>query len=337
MDTFFDPRQTAHAPRQELQNGAFVPYAEKPERLDAILSVLPTPLAPTDHGDGPLRAVHTSAYLDFLQSISAQWKAEGRDGDALPYVFPVNAPMHEDFDRVEARLGRFCYDMGTPITPQSWESAYWSAQTALSALSHLSRGDDEHVFALCRPPGHHAGASYCGGYCFLNNAAISAQAALNAGADRVAILDVDYHHGNGTQDIFYERADVLVASLHADPRTDYPFYWGRADETGKARGAGTTLNLPLPQGTRIDAYMAALETALSTIEAFRADTLIVSFGADTYENDPISHFKFHMDDYSRLSAAISRLSIPTLIVMEGGYAVDAIGGIVSGFLDGFAS
>lgn len=335
MDIFFDPRQKAHAPQRELQNGAFVPYAEKPERLEAILNALPTPQAPEDHGEGPLRAVHSAPYIEFVKTVSAQWKANGRPGDAIPYVFPVNAQLHDDFERVDARLGRFCYDAGTPITPETWESAYWGAQTALSALQHISNGANQHAFALCRPPGHHAGASYCGGYCFLNNAAISAEAALRAGADRVAILDVDYHHGNGTQDIFYERADVLVASIHADPRTDYPFYWGRAEETGKGEGLGTNLNLPLPQGTSIQTYMDALETAVAAIESFRPDMLIVSFGADTYERDPISHFKLRIDDYPRLSGAIKRLAIPTLVVMEGGYAVDAIAGIVSGFLAGF--
>ncbi|MGB3627049.1 MAG: hypothetical protein WA989_14555, partial [Henriciella sp.] len=160
MDTFFHPRQKAHAPQRELQNGEFVPYAEKPKRLEAILHALPAPPhAPADFGEGPLRAVHSDAYIDFLKTVSAQWQASGRPGDAMPYVFPVNAPLHYDHERVDARLGRFSYDVGTPITPETWVSAYWSAQTALSALDRIVGGGNRYAFALCRPPGHHAGAS----------------------------------------------------------------------------------------------------------------------------------------------------------------------------------
>lgn len=335
MDIFYDPRQRAHAPAQEMQDGAFVPYAEKPERLDAILAALPASSAPKDHGIAPIEAVHTGAYLDFLQTVSAEWKEAGRPGDALPYVFPLNAPFHDDFERVEARIGRYSYDMGTPITPHTWESAYWGAQTALSALESLQSGDTRQAFALCRPPGHHSGAGYCGGYCYLNNAAIAAEAARTAGAGRVAILDVDYHHGNGTQDIFYDRGDVFFASIHADPRTDYPFYWGRTGETGAGDGEGATLNLPLPIGTTIEPYMEALDTALAAVSRFRPDLLIISFGADTFERDPISSFKLRIEDYPRLSQAISGVDAPQLIVMEGGYAVDDLGAIVSGFLSGF--
>src|SRR5262249_32596748 len=149
-------------------------------------------------------------------------------------------------DRIDALLGRFSYDAGTPVAAGTWEAAYWAAQTALTALAPLLDGSTRTSFALCRPPGHHAGADYLGGYCYLNNAAIAVRAATDAGLGRVAVLDVDYHHGNGTQDIFYEDGEVLFASIHGDPVTEYPFYWGHADERGAGAGEGATLNVPLP-------------------------------------------------------------------------------------------
>ena len=192
------------------------------------------------------------------------------------------------------------------------------------------------AFALCRPPGHHAGADYLGGYCYLNNAAIAAQAAIDAGRKRVAILDVDYHHGNGTQDIFYARGDVLFVSIHADPRMDYPYFWGHADETGEGEGEGATLNLPLPRGTDLAAYLPALDAALARIAAFAPDLLVISYGADTFAGDPISHFRLRNRRLCRSRRAGSpALGLPTLIVMEGGYAVDALGANVAAFLSGF--
>jgi acetoin utilization deacetylase AcuC-like enzyme len=191
------------------------------------------------------------------------------------------------------------------------------------------------VFALCRPPGHHAGADYVGGYCYLNNAAIAAEAALAAGRSRVAILDIDYHHGNGTQDIFWARGDVLFVSIHADPSTDYPFFWGYADEVGEGEGEGATFNLPLPRGTRMPQFAAALDAALDRVAHFAPDLLICSYGADTFAGDPISHFSIETRDYQEIGRRIAALNLPTLIVMEGGYAVDALGENVASFLTGF--
>ena len=193
---------------------------------------------------------------------------------------------------------------------------------------------DRAALALCRPPGHHCGADYLGGYCYLNNAAIAAEAAVAAGR-RVAILDIDYHHGNGTQDIFYARGDVLFVSIHADPVTDYPFFWGHADETGIGEGEGANLNLPLPQGTALADYVPALDRALEKIAAFAPDLLVCSYGADTYAGDPISFFRIETGDYPVLARRIASLGVPTLVVMEGGYAVDALGANLAAFLSGF--
>ena len=334
MKRYFDPRQLAHAPRQELHNGGFTPYAEVPSRAEAILVAIGGAELPQDHGDDAIRAVHTAEYVRFLQDAPRLWREAGRAGDAIPYAFPVVGRRRLHLTRIDALMGRHGFDVTTPITPDTWGSAYWNAQTALAA-THAVLDGERAAFALCRPPGHHAGADYCGGYCHLNVAAIAAQAARDGGRARVAILDIDYHHGNGTQDIFLDRADVFYASVHADPATDYPFFWGHADERGLDAGEGATLNLPLPHGTTLDAFRRAQATALDAIAAWSPDLVVVSFGADTWEGDPISHFKLTTADYAVLARDIAGAGWPSVIVMEGGYAVDALGANVAGFLSGF--
>ncbi len=334
----FDPVQRRHAPALELHNGGFVAHAETPARADDVLATVlaaghPVP-APVDHGMGALERVHSAEYLAFLAAAHGDWLAAGRTGDAVPYVFPVTGRRPLALDRIDARLGRYAFDAGTPIGAGTWDAAYAGAQVALSALQPLLDNGIRASFALCRPPGHHAGADYCGGYCYLNNAAIAAQSVIDAGR-RVAILDIDYHHGNGTQDIFWDRGDVFYASVHADPATDYPFYWGHADEIGTGEGAGTTLNLPLAHGTAFPAFRDAQTTALDAIAAFAPGLLVVSFGADTWAHDPISHFALETADYPALAREIAARGWPTVVLMEGGYAVGALGANVAGFLGGF--
>ena len=333
MRLFFDRRQLAHAPVQELHNGAFVPFAEHGGRIESILAAIGATEPVVDHGEGPLRAVHSEAYLAFLWSAYQDWRSEGRPGDAGGYVWPVVGRRPLKLDRIDARLGLYSFDASSPIAAGTWESAYWSAQTALTALDSVLAGDRS-AFAFCRPPGHHCGRDYLGGYCYLNNAAIAAEAATSAGK-RVAILDVDYHHGNGTQDIFYDRGDILVVSIHADPVRDYPFVWGHADEKGQGEGEGANLNLPLPRGTGIGEYRPALDEALERIAGFGADLLVCSYGADTFGGDPISHFTLDTPDYPLVARQIASLDLPTLLVMEGGYAVDSLGANVAAFLSGF--
>ena len=166
---------------------------------------------------------------------------------------------------------------------------------------------------------------------------MAAQAARDAGIERVAILDIDYHHGNGTQDIFWDRGDVFYASVHADPATDFPFYWGHADETGEGGGEGTTLNLPLPQGTTLATFRAAQANALEAIARFDPGLLIVSFGADTFAGDPIANFALQTSDYAVLASDIAAAGLPTVVLTEGGYAVDKLGGNLASFLSGFGS
>lgn len=338
MRVFHDARQRLHDPAEELHNGGFTAYAETPARVDAMIAAIGPTEQPPDAGVEPIRAVHDAGYLDFLQAAPALWREAGRPGDAIPYAFPVVGRRALDLKRIDALMGRYSFDATTPITPHAYTSSYWSAQSALAAARAVTAGEQA-AFALCRPPGHHAGADYCGGYCHINATAAAAQALVDmgrdAGAARVAVLDVDYHHGNGTQDIFWARGDVFYASVHADPATDYPFYWGHADEVGADAGRGATLNLPLPHGTKVDAFRRAQEQALDAIARFGPDALVVSFGADTWVGDPISQFALETQDYAMLARDIAGCGWPTAIVMEGGYAVDALGLNVATFLSGF--
>ena len=329
MRCFWDERQRAHQPKSEFFNGALHPAAEHPGRVDSILAAIGATEGASDFGSEPLLRVHSADYLELLEAAYPEWRALGREGDAFPYTFPVVGRRPLKLERIDARLGQHSFDTSTPIGEGTWEACYWSAQTALSALQSVLDGERA-AFALCRPPGHHAGADYLGGYCYLNNAAICAEAAIAAGRRRIAILDVDYHHGNGTQDIFAGREDVAFVSIHADPKADYPYFWGHADES-----QGSILNLPLPRGTDWAAYEPALVQALDWLGRSEPGLLIVSYGADTYAGDPISHFRLETRDYAPMARRIAALGLPTVIVMEGGYAVDALGANVAGFLSGF--
>lgn len=336
MRLFFDPRQCGHAPERELHNGAWAPYFESPQRCRAIVDRVAGFEAPRDFGIEPILAVHDPDYVAFLRTAHADWLAAGRSGDALAYTFPVTGRRPLPLDRIDARLGAYSFDAATPVAAGTWEAAYWSAQSALAALDALAGGSERTAFALCRPPGHHAGSDYMGGYCYLNNAAIAARRAQALGLGPVAILDIDYHHGNGTQDIFLADGSVLFASIHADPATDYPFYWGHADETGTGAGAGATLNLPLPRGTGGAAYLAALDRALEAIAGRDPSLLVLSFGADTHASDPISFFELGGEDYRAIGRRIAARGWPVLVVMEGGYCVEALAPSVAGLLDGLA-
>lgn len=329
MRCFWDERQRAHAPEAEFFNGRLHPAAEHQGRVDAILAAIGPTEGPANHGMEPVLRVHRRDYVEFLRSAFSEWRAAGREGDAFPYTFPVVGRRPLNFNRIDASLGQYSFDTATPIGEGTWDAVYWSVQTALAGLDAVLAAECN-AFAFTRPPGHHAGADYLGGYSYLNHAAICAEAALVAGKARIAILDVDYHHGNGTQDIFAGRDDVVFASIHADPTTDYPYFWGHADES-----RGNILNLPLPRGTEWSGYAPTLAQALDWMEKAAPDLLIVSYGADTHEADPISHFKLKTSDYAPMARRIASLGLPTLIVMEGGYAVDALGANVAEFLGGF--
>ncbi len=341
MLTVYREGHRLHRPLRELSDGALVPAVEVPERAERIVAAVAEAgigeiVAPDAFGVDALIRVHDRRLLDFLASAWGEWRREGRQGQALPTSWCVRDMRPIEPRSIDGRLSYFAFDAGTPIGEGTWEAARGSADVALTAARAVAAGAAS-AFALSRPPGHHAGRDTYGGYCFLNNAAIAAEALLVAGADKIAILDVDYHHGNGTQSIFYDRGDVFFASLHADPRDEYPYFLGHADEHGAGAGEGCTANYPLPPGTGFDVWRAALDDACKRAANHGADAVVVSLGVDTFVGDPLGRFRLRSADYSLVGARIARLGRPTLFVMEGGYAVAALGrnvvNVLAGFLD----
>ena len=341
MQTVYSPNHKLHHGDFELVADGLVPVFEMPRRAEIILArvqevALGEIIAPTNFGLAPLQKVHSGRYLRFLESAWAQWSAAGHAKHALPYTWAVRQ-MNQTREPVaiEAKLGFYSFDAAAPITPTTWTAVTSSANVALTGAELIRAGADS-AFALCRPPGHHAAADYMGGYCFLNNVAIAAQHFLDNGATKVAILDIDYHHGNGTQAIFEARADVLLINLHGDPSVEYPYFLGYADETGVAAGAGFNLNYPMPFGTTFAAWLANLELACTKLEQYAPDVLLVSLGVDTFKHDPISRFLLDSPDYLKIGQRIAKLKKPTLFVMEGGYAVEEIGINAVNVLTGFS-
>ena len=342
MISLFSELHALHAPEHEFFRGERVPCFESPARANFVRNELAVRghelRAPHVDSTAVLQQVHTPRYLAFLQSAWSEWLALDAANAArqpFPSVWPVRT-LRSDVEPANfvARLGLYSMDNGSPMVAGTWAAARAGADAAVSAAGLLAAGERS-VFCATRPPGHHAGADFMGGYCFLNNAAVAAQALHLHGSTRVAILDVDYHHGNGTQSIFYSRADVLFVSLHGDPRTEYPFYLGHADEKGEGPGAGFNLNLPLPAGSSVAAWFAALEIACARIGRHRADALVVSLGLDTFAQDPISTFALQTTDFTRLGARLRQLGLPTIFVLEGGYAAAELGLNAANVMDGF--
>lgn len=339
MKTVYSDDHHLHDYGQELSYGGFVPAYEMPRRADTVIArvretALGEIVGPEAHGPGPVLRVHARGLVDFLSTAWGEWQKVAPGTQPLPMSWPVRSMRQKEPRSIAGRLAYYALDACTPITATSWKAAATAVDVALTGAALVKDGART-AFALCRPPGHHATTDNFGGYCFLNNASIAAQWFRDNGAGRVAILDVDYHHGNGTQAIFYDRADVLFASLHGDPVDEYPYFLGYADETGEGAGEGFNRNYPLPRGTTWDAYGPALADAAKRIGAFGPDVLVVSLGVDTFEKDPISRFKLRHDDYGRIGQAIAGIGAPTLFVMEGGYAVDEIGVNAVNVLKGF--
>jgi acetoin utilization deacetylase AcuC-like enzyme len=349
MLTFHNPQHHLHQGRHEMFRGRLVPCHETPQRLDHVLAELrrrtlgPLQTA-TDEGvalDAALAQIHSPRYLHFIEHAWREWVAldpANAEHDALPSVWPAPGMRFDVLpESFAARLGLFSFDAGTPLTAGSWAAARAGAACAIAAACEVSSGSVRSAFALTRPPGHHAGADFFGGYCFLNNAALAAQALHDGGSQRVAVLDVDYHHGNGTQAIFYARSDVLTVSVHGDPRTEYPFFLGHADERGAGSGDGFNLNLPLPRGTGFARWREALRGGLDAVRAFGAQALVVALGVDTFEGDPISGFGLRSADYLQVGQDIASAKLPTVFVFEGGYAVDEVGVNTVNVLEGFGA
>ena len=337
MRAFYHPQQRRHAPVHFMANGAISPNPEVPERIDRLTAGAQAAGCvveePADAGPGPIAAIHTAEYLAFLQTVHDRWQ---RTPGAGPEVIPNIHPAARTDSYPASAVGQAGYhqaDTACPISAGTWDAAYWSAQTAIAGADAVAAGGA--AYALCRPPGHHAFGDLAGGFCFLNNSAIAAQRLRDAG-HRVAILDVDVHHGNGTQGVFYNRADVLTVSIHADPARFYPFFWGHAQERGQGAGLGANLNLPLPRGTQDAEYLQALEVATTRIRAFGCTALVVALGLDAYVGDPFQGLAITTPGFARIGAAIAALRLPTLFVQEGGYLCDALGDNLTSVLTGFS-
>jgi acetoin utilization deacetylase AcuC-like enzyme len=318
MNVVYTSAHSAHAPLNEFSEGDFTSYLETPERAERIVEALRqtswahivAPTAPTTHR---IETVHSADYLHFLRSAHSSWIESGHSGDLHPNTFvrpggrAPTAPYNQ--------AGFFGFDT-TPIAAGTWSAALQAAHCALTGADLLLSGQQA-AYSLCRPPGHHAGSAYYGGYCYLNNAALAAQHLSAHG--RVALLDIDFHHGNGSQDIFYTSAAVFFASLHGDPNRCYPLYWGYADQRGAGEGEGYTYNIPLPAGTDDASYLHALQDAIARITDFAPHYLVVSVGLDIYREDPLSDFNISLAGLEKIGIQLADCPWPTLLVQEGGY------------------
>ncbi|THD84715.1 histone deacetylase family protein [Aliigemmobacter aestuarii] len=337
MITVYDDRQRSHDPQMFLSSGAPQPCPEKPARIDALMAAVrriggPV-VSPPDAGLAPVAAIHPDRYLTFLQNIFTRWsRIEGASAEVIPNIHPANRTDGYPKSAV-GQAGFHMTDTSCPISAETWDAAYWSAQSAIHAADLVLAGERA-AYALSRPPGHHAFAELAGGFCYLNNSAIAAQRLVDAGR-RVAILDVDLHHGNGTQGIFYDRGDVLTLSIHADPERFYPFFWGYASETGEGAGKGANLNLPLPRGTGDDGFMAALDVALRAVAAHGTDTLVLALGLDAFEGDPFGGLRVSTPGFARIGAMVAGAGLPTVIVQEGGYLCPELGDNLEAVLRAF--
>jgi len=336
---FYADEQKRHDPKAFLSSGAPQPNPEQPERVERLktgaIAAGCSIERPREHGLGPVAAVHTPEYLDFLEHIFERWqRIEGASAEVIPNIHPLARTGSYPASAV-GQAGYHMADTACPISKDTWNSALWSAWSAVDAAEAVLSGEPA-AYALCRPPGHHAFADVAGGFCFVNNSAVAAQV-LRRHAARVAILDVDLHHGNGTQGIFYTRPDVLTVSIHADPVRFYPFFWGHADERGEGPGLGYNLNLPLPRKSGDDSFLEALQSAFRRIGSFAPDALVIALGLDAFEGDPFGGLSVSTPGFARIGEAIGKLGLPTVIVQEGGYLCDALGANLTSFLTGFGS
>ncbi|KEF30895.1 MAG: histone deacetylase family protein [Gammaproteobacteria bacterium] len=336
MKAFFHPAQDQHIPKTYFTRGQMREPQEVPDRTGHMLEGLKQMgvqvLQPSDQGAGPISKVHDLGYLRFLESAHRRWAAMGDWGDEVISNIFVRSPNH--LTGVLAEAARYQADGSCPIGENTWDAAYWSAQTALGAADALIAGDRT-AYAVCRPPGHHARRDAAGGFCYLNNCAIAAEH-MKSRFPKIAILDTDMHHGQGIQEIFYDRSDVLYVSIHGDPTNFYPVVTGFENERGEGDGFGYNINLPMPHGSTEDDFFNRLDEALAALRLFQPDVLILALGFDIYKNDPQAKVSVSSEGFCRLSTDIRRLGLPTLVVQEGGYDLDALSENVQQFFKGLA-
>jgi acetoin utilization deacetylase AcuC-like enzyme len=339
MKAVFSDLGRGHDPKRFVVRGKFAPGEERPERIDRLMAGLRAGGHSLVHaeifGQGPRLGVHSVDYLRFLEEAAAEWRtlADASD-EVLGNVHPVRRGGTMPAS-ILGRAGWYMQDMACGIGPDTWTAAASATDVAVTA-AELVAGAERAVYALCRPPGHHAYRDIAGGHCFLNNTAIAAQH-LRRVHRRVAILDIDIHHGNGTQSIFYDRADVLTVSVHADPAVFYPYFWGYPHERGEGAGEGFNLNLPIPRGAPDEAFLAAIGQSAATIAAFAPGVLVVALGLDAAADDPFGGAKVTSDGFRDAGAIIARMGLPTLFVQEGGYVSPMLGPNLTAVLGGFES
>jgi acetoin utilization deacetylase AcuC-like enzyme len=343
MITVFDAAQRLHAPTTFIVSGRMQPIPEKPERIDMLLqgvNALGGPVvAPPAIGMETIGLVHEQRYLTFLETLLERWAHIPDASDIpLPNTYAMGRSSLAPVGYPESVVGQAGYHLGDgacPVTPTTLQSAKASAASAVHG-AQLLLGGEKQVYALCRPPGHHAASDVAAGFCYFNNAAIAAEILTRAGK-RVAILDIDVHHGNGTEAIFYDRADVLTVSIHAHPKRFYPFFWGYEDETGRGAGEGFNLNLPMERGTVIKDYCTNLAIALQLVTDFGADTLVLAAGLDIAVDDPFKGFAIATPEFAVIGKMIAQLKLPTLIVQEGGYPSPSLGLNLTSLLQGLSA
>jgi len=339
MRCFYAPETALHDPRFFLVRGALAANEERPGRADLLLKGLADAGLPTEPPapcpDAAITAVHTARYVEFLSTAHTQWQTLPNPGpEVVANVHPAG-PMRRYPGGIVGRAGWHMADTACPMGPGTWTAARRAADTACAAADAVAQGART-AYALCRPPGHHALAETAGGHCFLNNAAIAAQHLRNR-HDRVAILDIDVHHGNGTQGIFWERGDVLTVSVHAETSAFYPFFCGYADETGAGDGANANLNIPLPRDSADAPWLAAIDTALHRIAAFTPGALVLSLGLDAHEADPLRGLSVTTPAFATAARMIAGANLPTAIVQEGGYLSQHLSANLSAFMIGWHS
>jgi acetoin utilization deacetylase AcuC-like enzyme len=350
MRAFFSDDQLLHQPQQFMRAGRLCQPTDVPARAEALQKALAgrgiALCAPPELGRAPLELVHSPEYLDFLETAYVRWQELAKPGfepgiEVLPNLSPYHNGKIDQArrppcptDSVIAQAGYYLGDLSCPLGPHSWRSILRSAHSAAAAARHVSeQGHRGVAYSLSRPSGHHGHADRAAGFCYVNNSAIAAQTLLSR-FDKVAVLDVDAHHGDGTQQIFYQRSDVMTISLHADPKDYYPFYTGYANERGHGAGYGYNLNFPLPHGTADAGFLAALDNAIDALRDYRPQALVLALGFDTYIHDPISVLAVTLDCYRGIGERVHALGVPTVVVQEGGYEVDAIGPALDAFLAG---
>ena len=338
MRAFFHHDQLLHHPRSYFSRGKMRPPQEVPDRAAHLLQAARdlgfTVEVPPDVGTEALRAIHSADYLSFLQQAHARWKEISEDwGDEVMSNVFVREP--NALRGVLAQAARYLADGSCPIGEHTWRSAYWSAQSAIAGAQAILRGESA-AFALCRPPGHHTRKDAAGGFCYLNNAAIAAQE-LRKKFSKVAILDTDMHHGQGIQEIFYDRNDVFYVSIHGDPTNFYPAVAGFADERGSNAGAGYNLNLPMPHGSSEAFFLDRLEEALAAVRNYHAEVVVVAFGFDIYQLDPQSKVAVTTSGFEQLGSRIRQLKLPCLIVQEGGYHLPSLASNARAFFGSLAA